>query len=217
MKAFEPFTGKIAPLDRANVDTDTILPKQFLKAITRAGLGPFLFDNWRYTDEGELGQSCAERPKNPDFVLNWPRYANATILLTRENFGCGSSREHAVWALMDAGFKAVIAPSFADIFYTNSTKNGLLPVVLDADKVDRLFNDVESTDGYALGVNLDSQLLTTPDGRELVFEIDPAIKRRMLAGLDDIGASLEHADEIKAYEQRRTSEAPWLFKDLLQP
>lgn len=214
MKAFEPFTGKVAPLDRANVDTDTIMPKQFLKAINREGLGPFLFDSWRYTDEGELGQDCAERPKNPDFVLNRPRYVHATILLTRENFGCGSSREHAVWALMDAGFKAVIAPSFADIFYTNATKNGLLPAIIDAAEVDWLFDEVDSADGYTLSVNLDSRILTTPDRRELVFKIEPSIRKRMLSGLDDIGVSLKYADDIKGYEQRRMSETPWLFDDL---
>lgn len=213
MKPFETFTGTVAPLDRANVDTDTIIPKQFLKAISREGLGPFLFDSWRYKDEGELGQDCAERPRNPDFVLNRPRYANSTILLTRENFGGGSSREHAVWALMSAGFKAVIAPSFADIFYSNAVKNGLLPAVLDGDTVDGLFDKVESIDGYTLAVNLDSRVLTTSDGCNLVFEIDPSVRQRLLSGLDEIGMSLEYADDIRSHEQRRLSETPWLFND----
>jgi len=216
MEAFESFTGTVAPLDRANVDTDTIMPKQFLKAITREGLGPFLFDSWRYTDEGELGQDCAERPRNPDFVLNQPRYENATILLTRENFGCGSSREHAVWALVSAGFKTVIAPSFADIFYTNAVKNGLLPVVIGAEWVSWLFDEVESTDGYSLAVDLDCQILTTPDGQDLAFEIDPSVRHRLLSGLDDIGVTLEYADDIRHYEQRRLRKVPWLFEDILR-
>lgn len=215
MKAFQSFTGKVAPLDRANVDTDTIMPKQFLKAITREGLGPFLFDSWRYADEGELGQDCSQRPKTPNFVLNQKRYEDAEILLTRENFGCGSSREHAVWALMSAGFKAVIAPSFADIFYTNAVKNGLLPIVIGGGTTDWLFDEVESIDGYSLEVNLNRQTMTTPTGRDLAFEIDPSIKNRLLSGLDDIGVSLQYAEDIRKYEQQRLSEEPWLFQDLL--
>jgi len=214
MKAFESFTGTVAPLNRANVDTDTIMPKQFLKAITREGLGPFLFDSWCYMDEGELGQDCAQRPRNPDFVLNQSRYKNASILLTRENFGCGSSREHAVWALISAGFRALIAPSFADIFYTNAVNNGLLPVVIDAESVNWLFDQVESTDGYSLAVDLDCQTLTTPDGRNLAFDIDASVRQRLLSGLDDIGVTLEYADDIRRYEQRRLNDAPWLFEDL---
>ncbi|MES1943944.1 isopropylmalate isomerase small subunit [Salinisphaera sp. PC39] len=213
MEPFRAFTGVVAPLDRASVDTDAIIPKQFLKAVTREGLGPFLFDNWRYEDEGELGQDCARRPQNPDFVLNRPRYADAAVLLARENFGCGSSREHAVWALMDAGFRTVIAPSFADIFFANAYKNGLLCIALDEAEVDRLFRAVDEREGYALHVDLAAQALTTPDGERIGFDIQPSIKTRLLEGLDDIALSLQRADAIRAYEARRAREAPWLFPD----
>lgn len=210
----EPFTqinGIVAPLDRANVDTDAIIPKQYLKSIHRTGFGPNLFDSWRYLDAGEAGQDAATRRPNPDFVLNQPRYAGAQILLARENFGCGSSREHAVWALTDFGFRAVIAPSFADIFYNNSFKSGLLPVRLAAADVDRLFRETEANEGYRLTVDLENQRVETPDGTRFSFEIDPFRRRCLLEGLDDIGLTLQHADEIRAYEQRRKQEAPWLF------
>ncbi len=211
MEKFRTFTGIVAPLDRPNVDTDAIIPKQFLKSIRRTGFGPNLFDQWRYLDEGQPGQDHSRRPLNPDFVLNQPCYRDAQILLARENFGCGSSREHAVWALVDYGFKVIIAPSFADIFYNNCFKNGLLPIVLDADTVDRLFREVAAREGYALTVDLAAQTLTTPDGEVIPFEIDAFRKHRLLEGLDDIALTLQHADEIRAYEERRRREAPWLF------
>ena len=201
----------MAPLDRANVDTDAIIPKQFLKSIKRSGFGPNLFDAWRYLDQGEPGIDNGKRPLNPDFVLNQPRYRGATVLLARENFGCGSSREHAPWALMDYGFQAVIAPSFADIFYNNCLKNGLLPIVLDAQIVDRLFDEVEAREGYRLAVDLESQTVSTPDGEAFSFQIDPFRKHCLMNGLDEIGLTLEHADEIRAYEAKRRAEAPWLF------
>ncbi len=212
MRKFETFTGVVAPLDRPNVDTDAIIPKQFLKSIKRTGFGPNLFDEWRYLDRGEPGQDNSKRPLNPDFVLNQPRYQGAEILLARENFGCGSSREHAVWALTDYGFRVVIAPSFADIFYNNSFKNGLLPIALEADIVDRLFRETEATEGYRLTVDLERQQITTPGGEVIGFEIDPFRKHCLLEGLDDIGLTLQHADEIRAYEARRREEAPWLFE-----
>ena len=212
MKKFETFTGLVAPLDRPNVDTDAIIPKQFLKSIKRTGFGPNLFDEWRYLDRGEPGKDNSMRPLNPDFVLNQPRYQGAEILLARENFGCGSSREHAVWALTDYGFRVVIAPSFADIFYNNSFKNGLLPIALEADVVDRLFRETEATEGYRLTVDLEKQQITTPGGEVIGFEIDPFRKHCLLEGLDDIGLTLQHADEIRAYEARRREEAPWLFQ-----
>ena len=212
MKKFETFTGLVAPLDRPNVDTDAIIPKQFLKSIKRTGFGPNLFDEWRYLDRGEPGQDNSKRPLNPDFVLNQPRYQGAEILLARENFGCGSSREHAVWALTDYGFRVVIAPSFADIFYNNSFKNGLLPIALEADVVDRLFRETEASEGYRLTVDLEKQQITTPGGEVIGFEIDPFRKHCLLEGLDDIGLTLQHADEIRAYEARRREEAPWLFQ-----
>ncbi|HEB98214.1 MAG TPA: 3-isopropylmalate dehydratase small subunit [Thiotrichales bacterium] len=212
MRKFETFTGLVAPLDRPNVDTDAIIPKQFLKSIKRTGFGPNLFDEWRYLDRGEPGQDNSKRPLNPDFVLNQPRYQGAEILLARENFGCGSSREHAVWALTDYGFRVVIAPSFADIFYNNSFKNGLLPIALEADVVDRLFRETEASEGYRLTVDLEKQQITTPGGEVIGFEIDPFRKHCLLEGLDDIGLTLQHADEIRAYEARRREEAPWLFQ-----
>ncbi len=212
MKKFETFTGLVAPLDRPNVDTDAIIPKQFLKSIRRSGFGPNLFDEWRYLDRGEPGVDNSGRQPNPDFVLNQPRYQGAQILLARENFGCGSSREHAVWALTDYGFRVVIAPSFADIFFNNSFKNGLLPIVLPAATVDRLFREVEATPGYALAVDLEAQTITTPAGERIPFEVDPFRKHCLLEGLDDIGLTLQHADEIRAYEARRREQAPWLFE-----
>lgn len=214
MKNFAVHTGVVMPLDRANVDTDAIIPKQFLKSIQRSGFGPNLFDEMRYLDHGEPGQDCAGRPLNPDFVLNQPRYRTATVLLARRNFGCGSSREHAVWALDDYGFRTVIAPSFGDIFFNNSFKNGLLPIRLDEKVVDDLFQRVAATEGYQLTVDLPAQQVSTPQGDRYDFEIDPFRKNCLLQGLDDIALTLQHADEIRAYEQRRRGEAPWLFADL---
>ena len=211
MKAFTQHTGLVAPLDRANVDTDAIIPKQFLKSIKRSGFGPNLFDEWRYLDVGEPGQDNSKRPLNPDFVLNRARYKGASILLARENFGCGSSREHAPWALEDYGFRAILAPSFADIFFNNCFKNGILPIVLDVEIVDRLFRECEANEGFALTVDLDKQTVTTPSGDALAFDVDPGRKHRLINGLDDIGLTLLQAGKIKAYEERRKVEAPWLF------
>jgi len=211
MQPFKQINGIVAPLDRANVDTDAIIPKQYLKSIHRTGFGPHLFDDWRYLDPGEPGQDPSTRRSNRDFVLNQPRYAGAEILLARENFACGSSREHAVWALTDFGFRAVIAPSFADIFYNNSFKTGLLPVRLAAEQVDRLFRETEANEGYRLTVDLVDQRVVTPNGTTFAFEIDPFRRKCLLEGLDDIGLTLQHADEIRAYEERRSQEAPWLF------
>ncbi|SEA24241.1 3-isopropylmalate dehydratase small subunit [Marinobacterium iners] len=211
MRQFTQHTGIAAPLDRANVDTDMIIPKQFLKSIKRAGFGPNLFDELRYLDEGQPDQDCAGRPLNPDFVLNQSRYQGTSVLLARENFGCGSSREHAPWALDDFGIRAIIAPSFADIFYNNCFKNGLLPIVLPEAQVDQLFKEVEATEGYQLTVDLERQVVVTPFGEEFAFEVDNFRKHCLLNGLDDIGLTLQHADEIKAYEARRRQEAPWLF------
>lgn len=211
MQAFTQMDGLVVPLDRANVDTDAIIPKQFLKSIKRAGFGPNLFDEWRYLDHGEPGMDPATRQPNPDFVLNLPRYAGASVLLARDNFGCGSSREHAPWALEDYGIRAIIAPSFADIFFNNCFKNGILPIVLDAAVVDQLFKACETAEGYALTVDLDKQTVTTPAGTMLTFEVDAGRKHRLLNGLDDIGLTLLQADKIKAYEDRRKLEAPWLF------
>ncbi len=203
--------GLVVPLDRPNVDTDAIIPKQYLKSIERTGFGVNLFDDWRYLDPGEPGMDHSRRRLNPDFVLNQPRYQGASILLARENFGCGSSREHAPWALQDYGFRVIIAPSFADIFYNNCFKNGLLPIVLDAETVDRLFREVEATPGYRLVVDVGTQTLTTPSGETITFELDPFRKRCLMEGLDDIGLTLQYVDEIRAYEERRRREAPWLF------
>ncbi len=213
MEKFTRMTGLVAPLDRANVDTDAIIPKQFLKSIRRSGFGPNLFDAWRYLDEGQPDSDNSRRPLNPDFVLNQPRYQGAQILLARENFGCGSSREHAPWALVDYGFRALIAPSYADIFFNNSFKNGLLPIVLDAALVDSLFREAVATPGYRLTVDLEAQTVTTPAGQVLAFAIDPFRKYCLLNGLDDIGLTLQHRDEIQAYEARRRLEQPWLFAD----
>jgi 3-isopropylmalate/(R)-2-methylmalate dehydratase small subunit len=211
MEKFDQLTGLVAPLDRANVDTDAIIPKQFLKSIKRTGFGPNLFDEWRYLDRGEPGMDNSNRPLNPDFVLNLPRYAGAQVLLARKNFGCGSSREHAPWALSDYGFRVIIAPSFADIFYNNCFKNGLLPIVLAPDIVERLFQEVQAAPGYKLTVDLAAQTITTPAGESISFEVDAFRKHCLLHGLDDIGLTLQHVDEIKAYENRRKQEAPWLF------
>ncbi|NIR29516.1 MAG: 3-isopropylmalate dehydratase small subunit [Gammaproteobacteria bacterium] len=210
----EPFTSLdalVAPLDRANVDTDAIIPKQFLKSIKRTGFGPNLFDTWRYLDHGEPGQDCSQRPLNPQFVLNQQRYHGARILLARANFGCGSSREHAAWALLDYGFRVIVAPSFAEIFYNNCFKNGILPVTLPEEVVDRLFREVERTPGYTLAVDLPAQTISTPTAEVIPFEIEPFRKHCLLQGLDEIGLTLKHAEEIRIYEERRRREAPWLF------
>jgi 3-isopropylmalate/(R)-2-methylmalate dehydratase small subunit len=214
MEPFVTHTGIVAPLDRPNVDTDAIIPKQFLKSIQRTGFGPYLFDEWRYLDHGEPGMDCTNRPKNREFVLNQPRYQQASILLARDNFGCGSSREHAPWALLDFGFRAILAPSFADIFYNNCFKNGILPIVLPASTMDRLFREVEAQPGYKLRIDLDAQEIHTPSGEVIPFEVDPARKRNLLNGLDEIGETLLHKDAILAYEENRKRERPWLFVDL---
>lgn len=198
-------------MDRPNVDTDAIIPKQFLKSIKRSGFGPNLFDEWRYLDHGEPGMDNRSRPLNKDFVLNQKRYNGAKILIARENFGCGSSREHAPWALLDYGFKVIIAPSFADIFYSNSFKNGILLIKLDANTVDEIFNDIAEHEGYELAVDLENQTITKVDGSVIKFDVDEFRKHRLLNGLDDIGLTMQHVDDIKAYEQRRKGEAPWLF------
>jgi 3-isopropylmalate/(R)-2-methylmalate dehydratase small subunit len=213
MEKFTVLDGLVAPLDRANVDTDQVIPKQFLKSIKRSGFGVNLFDAWRYTDHGEPGMNHAKRPLNPDFVLNQPRYRGATILLARKNFGCGSSREHAPWALLDYGFRCVIAPSFADIFYNNCFKNGLLPVVLPEGDVDRLFYECASFPGFRLVVNLEQQTVATRDGgRTMRFEVDGFRKYCLVNGLDEIGLTLRHADKIRAFEASRRAQYPWLFQ-----
>ena len=211
MKAFTKITAIVAPLDRSNVDTDAIIPKQFLKSIKRSGFGPNAFDEWRYLDHGEPGMDNSKRPLNPDFSLNQPRYQGAQILLTRKNFGCGSSREHAPWALDDYGFRAVIAPSFADIFFNNCYKNGLLPIVLTEEQVDQLFKEVEATEGYQLSIDLAEQTLTTPSGETFKFDITEHRKHCLLNGLDEIGLTLQHADEIHDFEEKRRQSQPWLF------
>lgn len=213
MQAFKTLDGLVAPLDRANVDTDAIIPKQFLTSIKRSGFGPNLFDAWRYLDRGEPGMDHANRPVNPDFVLNQERYQGAEILIARRNFGCGSSREHAPWALLDYGIRVVIAPSFADIFYHNCFKNGVLPVVLDEDVMDDLFRAVEETPGYRLHVDLEAQTVTTPDGHAYGFEVDAFKKYSLLNGLDEIGLTMQHMRDIRDYEARRRKEAPWLFAE----
>ena len=213
MEKFTREEGLVAPLDRANVDTDAIIPKQFLQSIKRTGFGPNLFDAWRYLDVGEPGMDNSRRPLNPEFVLNKPQYQGASILLARKNFGCGSSREHAPWALQQYGFKAVIAPSFADIFFTNSFKNGLLLVVLKESEVDRLFHEVAAKPGYRLTVDLPAQTVTPEGGGEAMrFEIDATRKNNLVNGLDEIGLTLRHADEIKAYEEKRKRSEPWIFR-----
>lgn len=211
MEKFTVLTGLVAPLDRPNVDTDAIIPKQFLKSIKRSGFGPNLFDEWRYLDHGEPGMDNSVRPVNPEFVLNLPRYRGAQILLTRENFGCGSSREHAPWALEDFGFRAIIGSSFADIFFNNCFKNGLLPIVLDAAVIDQLFAQVQAQEGYRLTVDLAAQAVTTPDGQQHSFTVDAFRKDCLLNGLDEIGLTLRHADKIAAFEAQRREQAPWLF------
>ncbi len=211
MQPFVEHTGIVAPLDRANVDTDAIIPKQFLKSVKRSGFGPNLFDEWRYLDHGEPGIDPTSRQPNPDFVLNQNRYQGASILLARRNFGCGSSREHAVWALEDFGLRAVIAPSFADIFFNNCFKNGVLPIVLGEEAVDKLFQEVDQDPGCRLTIDLPAQTVTTHDGEVFAFEIDEFRKHCLLNGLDDIGLTLQHADDIRAYEERRRRDAPWLF------
>ena len=211
MKAFKSLNGLACPLDRANVDTDAIIPKQFLKSIKRSGFGPYLFDEWRYEDFGEPGMDCSTRPLKKDFVLNQARYAGAQVLLARDNFGCGSSREHAPWAIENYGFQVVIAPSFADIFFGNCYKNGLLPIVLPADVVDKLFKECAAKEGYKLDVNLEAQKVTTPSGESFAFDITPHRKHCMLNGLDEIGLTLQHADEIKAFEAKHKAVQPWLF------
>ena len=212
MKKFEVESGLVMPLDRANVDTDYIIPKQFLKSIARAGFGPNLFDEWRYLDKGEPGQDPAARRPNPDFVLNQPRYQGASVLLARRNFGCGSSREHAPWALQQYGFRVLIAPSFADIFFNNCFKNGLLPIVLPEAQVARLFDEVQGFNGYTLTVDLPAQRIGKPDGTVLPFDIQPFRKYCLVNGFDDIGLTLRHADKIKAFEAERLARMPWLAK-----
>jgi len=211
MDNFENFTGIVCPLDRANVDTDAIIPKQFLKSIKHTGFGPNLFDEWRYLDYGELGQDNRDRPRNPDFVLNDPRYQGAQVLLTRENFGCGSSREHAPWALADFGFRVLIAPSFADIFHDNCFKNGILPITLPLVKVEYLFSVAGDPEALRITVDLPRQILELSVGERLGFAVDPFRKRCLLEGLDDIGLTLKHLDAIRVYEDRRRIQVPWLF------
>ncbi len=211
MEKFSTFTGIVCPLDRSNVDTDAIIPKQFLKSIKRSGFGPNLFDEWRYLDHGEPGMDNSQRPLNPDFVLNDARYQDAKILLTRENFGCGSSREHAPWALADHGFKVIIAPSYADIFFNNSFKNGLLPIILDAAIVDDLFAKAMHDIALEIQVDLQQQVLSVSGMDSIPFNVDGFRKHCLLEGLDDIGLTLQHVDEIAAYEARRKQQTPWLF------
>ena len=211
MDKFITFNGLVAPMDRANVDTDAIIPKQFLKSIKRSGFGPNLFDEWRYMDHGEPGMDNSTRPLNPDFALNQTRYQGASVLIARENFGCGSSREHAPWALEDYGFKVVIAPSFADIFFNNCFKNGILPIKLDEQIVDELFKETYASEGYELNVDLEAQTISKPDGTAISFEVDEFRKYCLLNGLDDIGLTLQHVDAIKTYEEQRKQQAPWLF------
>lgn len=211
MQPFQSLEGLVLPLDRSNVDTDAIIPKQYLKSVKRTGFGVNLFDDWRYNDAGEPGMDHSKRTVNTDFVLNQPQFAGAEVLLARENFGCGSSREHAVWALADYGFRVVIAPSFADIFFNNSFKNSLLPIALAEAEVDTFFAEAQAAEGYKLAIDLEAQTVTTPAGQAFSFEVDAFRKYCLLNGLDDIGLTLEHEDDIRAYEQRRKSEAPWLF------
>ncbi|MEF9384828.1 3-isopropylmalate dehydratase small subunit [Ralstonia solanacearum species complex bacterium KE056] len=215
MEQFTIHTGLVVPLDRENVDTDAIIPKQFLKSIQRTGFGPNLFDEWRYLDVGQPGQDSSQRPLNPDFVLNQPRYRGASVLLARKNFGCGSSREHAPWALQQYGFRAIIAPSFADIFFNNCYKNGLLPIALTESQVDHLFNETAAFNGYQLTVDLDKQVVVTPGGTAYPFDITAFRKYCLLNGFDDIGLTLRYADEIKAFEAQRLAKMPWLGHKLV--
>lgn len=211
MQAFTQLNGLVVPLDRANVDTDAIIPKQFLKSIKRSGFGPNAFDEWRYLDHGEPGMDNSKRQTNPDFVLNQARYQGASVLLARENFGCGSSREHAPWALEDYGFRVIIAPSFADIFFNNCFKNGMLPIVLSADDVDTLFKETEASEGYKLNIDLSEQSITSQSGNLYKFEVDAFRKHCLLNGLDDIGLTMQHQDAIKAFEAKHKVAQPWLF------
>jgi 3-isopropylmalate/(R)-2-methylmalate dehydratase small subunit len=213
MKAFTQITGLVCPLDRANVDTDAIIPKQFLKSIKRSGFGPYLFDEWRYADFGEPGMDCTNRPLRADFVLNQPRFKGAQILLARDNFGCGSSREHAPWAIEDYGFQVIIAPSFADIFFSNCYKNGILPIVAPATTVDKLFTECAASEGYRLTVDLEAQKVTTPSGESFGFDITPHRKHCLLNGLDEIGLTLQHAEQIRAFERQHRAAQPWLFSE----
>ena len=215
MQAFTVHQGLVAPIDRENVDTDAIIPKQFLKSIRKTGFGPNLFDEWRYLDVGQPGQDPASRRPNPDFVLNQPRYAGASILLARKNFGCGSSREHAPWAIEQYGFRALIAPSFADIFFNNCFKNGLLPIVLPEQQVAQLFDAVHAFPGYALTIDLARQCIVLPQGEEIAFEVNPFRKHCLLNGLDDIGLTLRHADTIRSFEAQRQASKPWLARTWL--
>jgi 3-isopropylmalate/(R)-2-methylmalate dehydratase small subunit len=211
MQAFTQLNGLVVPLDRANVDTDAIIPKQFLKSIKRSGFGPNAFDEWRYLDHGEPGMDNSKRKVNPDFVLNQARYQGGSVLLARENFGCGSSREHAPWALEDYGFRVIIAPSFADIFFNNCFKNGMLPIVLSADDVDALFKETEAAEGYKLNIDLSAQTISTPSGKSYPFDMDAFRKHCLLNGLDDIGLTMQHQDAIKAFEKKHQVAQPWLF------
>jgi len=211
MDKFVRLEGLVAPLDRDNVDTDAIIPKQFLKSIKRSGFGPNLFDEWRYLDVGQPGEDCSNRPRNPDFLLNQPRYQGAQILLTRKNFGCGSSREHAPWALLDYGFKVILAESYADIFFNNCFKNGILPIVLPADVLETLFAKVLAAPGFRLTVDLEKQAISGPDGLSIAFKVDPFRKECLINGWDDIGLTLRHAEKIRAFEDKRRIEQPWLF------
>ncbi len=211
MQAFTQLNGLVVPLDRANVDTDAIIPKQFLKSIKRSGFGPNAFDEWRYLDHGEPGMDNSKRKINPDFVLNQARYQGGSVLLARENFGCGSSREHAPWALEDYGFRVIIAPSFADIFFNNCFKNGMLPIVLSADDVDALFKETEASEGYKLNIDLSAQTIGSPNGKLYNFEVDAFRKHCLLNGLDDIGLTMQHQDAIKAFESKHKVAQPWLF------
>ncbi|PQJ95123.1 3-isopropylmalate dehydratase small subunit [Chromatium okenii] len=211
MEPFQNFSGIVAPLDRANIDTDAIIPKQFLKSIKRSGFGPYLFDEWRYLDHGEPDMDCSQRPLNSEFILNDPRFSAAQILLARENFGCGSSREHAPWALADFGFRVILAPSFADIFFNNCFKNGILPIQLEGALIGVLFEKASGVAPLRISVDLPAQLLTLDDGNQIPFTVDVGSKQRLIEGLDDIGLTLQQADAIREYEARRKVEAPWVF------
>ncbi|NOY61945.1 MAG: 3-isopropylmalate dehydratase small subunit [Gammaproteobacteria bacterium] len=213
MEPFKIVKGLVVPLDRSNVDTDAIIPKQFLKSIKRSGFGPNLFDEWRYLDRGEPDADNSQRPLNSDFVLNQPRYQGGQILLTRENFGCGSSREHAPWALLDYGFRVIVASGYADIFYNNCFKNGILPIVQSAAVIDQLFTEVDLAPGYVLSIDLDAQSITTPAGEVLAFDVDPFRKHCLINGLDDIALTLQRSGDISAYVERRQQQVPWLFAD----
>ena len=211
MKPFITYTGIVAPLDRANVDTDAIIPKQFLKSIKKTGFGPHLFDEWRYLDHGESGMDIAQRKKNPEFVLNHPRYEKATILIARENFGCGSSREHAPWAIEDYGFRAILAPSFADIFFSNCFKNGLLPIVLPTETIDDLFKAINKQEGYSLTIDLENQSVILPSNNKINFQVDAFRKHCLVNGLDDIGLTMQHSETIKAFEKSYYQKNSWLL------